>query len=46
MANNYSVPIHFETKPFQLLFGELRSTLQGPVINLDWYDAVLGLDWL
>ena len=45
-GNNRSVPILAKAAPFSVRLGSLNSTLQGPIMDMEPYDAVLGLDWL
>lgn len=46
LADNRCIAINLESKTFSLVFENLRSTLQGPILDLLSYDVILGLDRL
>ena len=46
LADNRRIAINLESKPFSVVFENLRLKLQGPILDLPSYDVILGLDWL
>ena len=46
LADNRRIAINLKPIPFSVVFENLHSTLQGPILDLPSYNVILGLDWL